>query len=188
MLDIRARYFNWLCDIVDTEHCNYYTKLLNYLFSTYFVQRKSPITDSDRINDAEKLRELYFEGLGIDTSDENVQRLISDSYPRLLEVMVALARRGESQIMHDPEKGDRTSYWFWCMIKSLGLTPYSDSNFRLAEVNDIVEQFLGRRYKANGSGGLFTCEKPEYDMRTLDIWQQMCFWFSEILEKEGFFK
>lgn len=109
----------------------------------------------------------------------------------VLEVLIALAKRGETHIMANVFGfEDRTAYWFWDMIRSLGLLEYTNDKYSTIEVSKIIDSFLRRKYESDGTGGIFVCHAlPEgADMRKIDIWKQMCLRFNEILDKEGYFK
>ena len=177
------RYFNWLCENLNIDaipgvfkYKTLITDLFKVAFKPYFG------LDNDRVKDAMRLRELFCEYAKCDIS------LFQTDPITIFEVMVALAIRGEVHIMSNPDHGDRTAKWFYKMLSSLGLLQYTDDEYRREEVLDILSRFLNHEYEPNGKGGLFECEHPQKDMRTLDIWQQMCFWFDEVLEKEGYFK
>ena len=75
--------------------------------------------------------------------------------------------------MCDPDKGDRTTQWFWSMITSLGLSTMTDYNYNEWLVNDVVTRFLNREYDRNGKGGLFTIRRWDRDARDAEIWHQL---------------
>ena len=75
--------------------------------------------------------------------------------------------------MCDPDKGDRTTQWFWAMITSLGLSSMTDYNYNEWLVNDVITRFLNREYDQNGKGGLFTIRRWDRDARDAEIWHQL---------------
>ena len=75
--------------------------------------------------------------------------------------------------MSNFEIGDRTAIWFWDMIDSLGVLSGDKT------VEAVLEKFLNRQYKKNGEGGLFTVKRSTIDMRTEEIWYQVCWYLSE---------
>jgi hypothetical protein len=155
--------------------------LFEKLYVTPFIAYMD--LDTNRIGDVYTLRDIFAMEFGMDISS------FERNKPSILEVMISLARRGEMHIMSNSEYGDRTGLWFKEMLCSLGLMDYiEDSNYDDNAVNDIISKFLHRKYESNGSGGLFTVSKPPKDMRTTDLYQQMGFWFDEVLEKEGYFR
>ena len=81
-------------------------------------------------------------------------------------------------IMYDPDEGDRTSVCFWEMIHSLGLENMSDAHFNQDYVDDIIFRFMNREYLPNGQGGLFTIDNCDEDLRTVEIWYQLCWYLN----------
>lgn len=68
------------------------------------------------------------------------------------------------------------------MLHSMGLLKYHDDPYYWNEkkVNIIINKFLRRDYREDGSGGLFTFKKPvPDDPRNVEIWWQMNWWVSE---------
>ena len=55
----------------------------------------------------------------------------------------------------------------------------SPSKFDRDYVEDIVQKFLDRKYSRNGDGGLFTVNRSRYDLRSVEIWYQMCWYLDE---------
>lgn len=91
----------------------------------------------------------------------------------VLEMILSLAIICEESIMDDPEYGNRTSQWFWSMLRSLGVGNMDDSHYDFDKVDFIVRRFLDRKYMPDGRGGLFTIRNCEEDMRDVEIWYQM---------------
>lgn len=83
--------------------------------------------------------------------------------------------------MDDPDIGDRTGKWFWGMVENLGLIFMTDSRFDRRYTEERIDIFLDREYESNGDGGLFTAEHCREDMRTVEIWYQMCWYLDDIL-------
>jgi hypothetical protein len=98
----------------------------------------------------------------------------------VLEMMVALAVRCEETIMDDPGYGDRTSQWFWRMINNLGLGSMTDRRFDKYYVEDVVSDFLNRRYSPDGRGGLFTIRGCDSDLRRVELWIQLLWYLNTI--------
>ena len=99
----------------------------------------------------------------------------------VLEMLIALAMRCEEHIMDDPDIGNRTGQWFWSMITNLGLGSMTDAKFDRVKINHVILIFLDRKYKPNGEGGLFTVRNCPRDLRTIEIWYQMCWYLDDIL-------
>ena len=163
-------YFEWLLEIVcEGKYMKrlQYRRLLGWLYKTEFVY-VLPI-DSSRAEDGLDLRVRF--------GDPD----ITNKPCSVLEVMVALAIRCEEHIMANQELGDRTGKWFWGMVGNLGLDQMSDFSFDPEYVDFVISKFLFREYDPSGKGGLFTVKDPREDMRTVDIWCQMCWYLSEII-------
>jgi hypothetical protein len=155
-----------------------YTRLLQFLFEKDF--RWSLKLDSNRSEDGKELRNRFCYEYGI--SKEAERELYGPC--SVLEMMVAMAIIAEDHVMSDPEIGDRTSYWFWCMIKSLGLSEMNDYSFDRGYVDFVVERFLDRKYEPNGKGSIFTVENPRQDMREVELWYQMMWFLDCVIKKE----
>lgn len=83
--------------------------------------------------------------------------------------------------MANPELGDRTSQWFWGMITNLGLGGMSDEWFDMWRADIVIGRFLHRQYAPNGRGGLFTVRDRDRDLRTVEIWYQLCWYLDSIV-------
>lgn len=167
-------YFEWLCRKVckTTTKINRYSQLLETLHSIEFIYY-IPM-DANRLRDGEDLRYRFARRFGVEPT------FLSDSCS-VLEMLVALAIRCEEQIMDDPEKGNRTSIWFWEMIENLGLHHMTNDNYNEQVVRDVIDCLLERRYDPDGTGGLFTINNCRYDLRKVEIWYQMCWYLNYIL-------
>lgn len=167
------KYFEWLCakiGIKDVKKSDYKTLLIAlYLKKFYFM---NPM-DDNRAEDGKELRLLYLE-------EEKLPKgtSVPDEQCRLLELFVGFAMRIERDILHDDKKGDRTSKWFWEMMKNLGLEYYRDSyilgeGHHEAEIDHILDVFLDRKYQKNGKGGLFPLRHTKKNQREVELWYQM---------------
>ena len=139
--------------------------LIDYLMETQFVW--SVANDDNRATDGIDLRYEYGKGAGWEGPCS------------VLEMMIALAQRIENNIMGEPGEEDQTYFWFWEMIKNLGLYTYDDSHFGYATVDYIVQNWLMRKFRADGIGGAFPLRYPAEDQRGVEIWFQMCNWLNE---------
>ena len=83
--------------------------------------------------------------------------------------------------MDDPKIGNRTQQWFWTMITNLGLGDMYDSRFDRRYVKKVVDKFLNREYSPDGDGGLFRIRNCDEDLRTVEIWTQLCWYLDSIL-------
>lgn len=164
---MNSEYFEWLCSKIDTERIGLYGKLLRFLFTEPFFSI-IPM-DENRAADGEYLRYIFAEEKGYPQAE--VAYYIDNRSCSILEMMVALSDKIEG-IMFEIDS-DRTYLWFWDMVRSLGLIPYTNDYFDKDEVEYIIDRFINRRYKPNGYGGLFTVPDYDGDLRSLEIWDQM---------------
>lgn len=174
--DVNNEYFEWLYDLAcKHRYSNHisYKKLLSYLHSKEF--RYSMLMDKNRADDGLDLRYRYVYECDLMPGTE----MRIDGPCSVLEMMMALAIKCE-ELMDDPCIGDRTRQWFWGMITNMGLGPMDDSRFDKSYVVDIVERFLDRDYEPDGCGGLFTVRDCNCDLRTVEIWHQLCWYLDTI--------
>lgn len=166
--------FEWISELMG---CTNHKRLLRTLFEMEFV----PIMEMDdnRVYDGVKVRYEFGEVHNIPRSE--IDDPLDQNVCSVLEMMVGLAMRIESSIMDDVDFGDRTSMWFWMMIKSLGLYIETDDRIDDHFVRDVISRFIDREYEHTGVGGLFTVNNTEKDMTQLEIWDQMCLFFDSIL-------
>ena len=169
MHDLSERYFNHLVGLVGEYDHRY---LLLALYRTDYVW-EYPL-DQNREQDGIELRFHYAEKFGIDY--RYLEHELGTKPCSVLEMIIALALRIENEYMANDIYDDRTGHWFWNMINSLGLLTYSDNNFDLDKVEEIVFKFLHHQYLPNGAGGLFYMPQPDMDMRKAQIWDQMNHW------------
>ena len=164
-MSVTNEYFSWLLDSIETSYIDTreYSKLLFYLFDKEFVWLIP--NDSNRALDAMELRYEFLKG----GSDPEL-----DSRPcSVLEVLVRLSIDWEHEITYDFKKGDRSSKWFWVMLNNLGLLEYTDFEFDLGCVDEIVEIWLNRSYQKNGKGGIFPVKNGNVDQTKVEIWLQL---------------
>ena len=176
---IRNDYFNWLYDIA----CgNRYAEQISYrklLMRLHAINFKYTITrDRNRGADGKGLR--YRFGMLHDEYSQDLIAVALEGPCSVLEMMLALAIRCEEDTMDDPNMGNRTGQWFWGMVRNLGLSSMSDERFDKAVVDEIISRFLARRYEPDGKGGLFTVKNCDRDMRTVEIWHQLCWYLDSI--------
>ena len=175
--ELNESYFEWLCCLVENEEYSggrSYTKLFRYLHETEFIY--SIPMDANRFEDGVDLRYRFAYEHGHD--NRIVALYLDDRACSVLEMMAALSLKCEEHIMYDPELGDRTGEWFWGMFKSMKLDSMDDTHFDEEYVKQTVAKCLERRYTKNGKGGFFTIPKCPCDLRTTDIWRQLC-WYME---------
>ncbi len=171
---LERAYFRWLCDIVGAnvigDPCKKYERLLAVLHEIDFSYTMA--MDANREEDGTNLRYRYGYEHGVEPVE--ITAVIDNRPCSILEMMAALALRVEETIMIDEDAGDRTSYWFWYMVDSLGLTDETDDDFDERHVRIAIRHFLDHDYCPDGTGGLFKVDGYSGDMRDIDIWHQMC--------------
>lgn len=173
---VQTDYLNWMYELMCEGRfakAISYKRLFMFLHDTeftWFVEH-----DENRAADGISLRRRYC----LDNNCIDLQHYL-DGPCSVLEMMIALAIREES-IMCDPDRGDRTSQWFWGMINSLGLGAMYDHNFDEQLAIDIIVRFLDREYSPNGKGGLFTIRGWNRDARYAEIWHQLMAYLNTIV-------
>jgi hypothetical protein len=161
-LHLHPDYHIWLCNIVASNRGHYDNR---NLFKKLAEQEFYSLihNDENRLEDGLNLRDVF--------AGNNYVKFFGPC--SVLEMLVALAIRIE-EILKDPEKGDRTTDWFWGMITNLGLKEDDDNIANQDYVNTIILiTFLERRYSPTGEGGLFPLRYPEQDQRGIEIWYQL---------------
>lgn len=175
-------YFEWLLSKIKATDSNYRHLLM-------LMSRKDfhyiLLMDANRYQDGISLRYQFGYECGI--PDLEVEHYLdTDRECSVLEMMIALAIRTETDTMYNSMYGDRTYIWFWDMVRSLGLIGYTDENsWNTYMVDYILEQFMDHNYLEDGRGGLVTIDPPPADMRTVDIWTQINWKLNEYLAEYG---
>ncbi len=176
--ELKDAYFEWMYQLVFDER---YSRRLSYrklLYQLHQIEFTYMIPmDGNRSEDGVDLRYRFGLEAGYDSSE--ISAYLDNRVCSVLEMMIALAIRCEEHIMDDPDIGNRTGQWFWNMVVSLGLGSMNDTKFDRDYVNTVIQRFLNRQYKRNGEGGLFTVDHCRYDLRTVEIWYQMCWYLDE---------
>jgi hypothetical protein len=186
------QYFSWLIQLIsnpidgfDYEYwMTHYRLLLRHLYLTDFVATIA--MDENRAVDGLYLRELYAD----ETGDERVVDCCAQNECSMLEMMVALARRIENDIMdqNGPE-GNRVYFWFNQMLVNSGLSEFDESegmpNFDLFD--SYIDTIINHRYGCDGSsGGLFYVDYiPERDFRETELWWQVQIWIRKYYDFES---
>ena len=178
--DLISDYFEWLYSIVEKKrHPDQasFRKLLMHLHNIEF--KYSILRDQNRAEDGMDLRYRYAISNGYSDSANTVMDILEGPCS-VLEMMVALSIRCEENIMDDPNVGDRTSQWFWGMIVNLGLGSMTNDRYDRRYVDDVIFRFLDRDYDPDGKGGLFRIRQCDRDLRTVEIWYQLCWYIDSI--------
>jgi hypothetical protein len=183
--ELRNRYFNWMCQLVcDNKYYKKtsYKRLLSYLYNRDFVYIID--MDGNRAEDGVDLR--YRFSYEFKYPQPMVASFLDNKPCSILEMMIALAFRCEEHIMNNPAIGDRTGHWFWNMMDNLGIDRMTDSNYDENSLDRIILTFLNREYGRNGEGGLFKIRRNNRDLRSVEIWHQMCWYLDDVLERRDF--
>lgn len=181
--NLNELYFKWICSIIfpDEQLRNNYMNVLRLLYDTTFEYILA--LDENRQKDGIDLRYHFSYACKIPFD------IVSISFDRnscsILEMMTALAKRCEEDIMSDLIHGDRTHEWFLIMFNNLGLYNYTDESWNVNsyyEVKNILRKFMFREYNSDGTnGGLFIYHNPAYDLRNMQLWDQMGLCMNEII-------
>lgn len=163
-------YLKWLySQVVATRTKNptrAYWRLLRQLFKTEFVWIIS--NDDNRVEDGRELRIEFLRDTGIEVTEEWMELGCS-----FLEMLIALSRHIAFEVEGTDKEGT-PKYWFWEMLKNIGLKDCRDSvdisELRIAE---IVNAVIYRTYAPNGKGGLFPRCNADQDQRTVELWYQL---------------
>lgn len=174
---IGNEYFEWMYNLVCGKKFSKKTSFRYLLEMLHDIEFKYSIPkDQNRAEDGIDLRYRFAR---LQDCEDMLDYL--DGPCSVFEMMVALSVRCEETIMDDPSVGDRTGQWFWGMIVNLGLGSMTDNRFDRDYVEDVISTFLDREYEPDGKGGLFTVEDCIYDLRTVEIWHQMCWYLDNFL-------
>lgn len=179
--ELNFRYLDWIYDTVCNDkysNRNTYRMLFEYLYNKEFYYILP--MDGNRAEDGVNLRYRFGREEGY--PDSVIASYLDNRPCSVLEMMIALSLRCEDHIMDNPDLGNRVGQWFWEMIVTLGLGHMNDQNFNRAYADEVIDIFLERKYKRNGEGGLFKINDRTKDMRTIDIWYQMCYYLDDVLE------
>lgn len=170
--DLVEEYKDWLFDIIRfDDYCDRYERLLLYLSGRQFTWLVDH--DENRAEDGFALRWKF--------SDEDFWTGRLPSRCSVLEMMIALSMRCED-VVYDPDEGDRVADWFWEMVCNLGLMCMDNAHFDRGYCDEVIDDFLLRRYGRDGYGGLFSTRNPKINMRKSEIWYQMNTWIEENFE------
>ena len=177
-MNIFDSYKEWLLSLIPYQSISAekYTKLINHLHSKEFEW----VIDMDRNRAIDGISLRYRFAWNKNVGYEEIDISFDNVPCSIFEMMVALAKRCEENIMLDSDYGDRTGYWFWEMVANMHLGRYDDDNYDAEEVEEIVDRMLFRLYSPNGDGGLFTVNNGK-DMRREEIWCQLMGHLHEIL-------
>lgn len=157
-------YFQWLCKKIKDYSYHDRENLLWYLYKKDFYGHLP--NDDNRVADAINLRD-HFEA----ENDTYISDILRRKPASMLEMLISLAERMDYEL-YDPNKR-QVEKWFNILIENLGLSDDYENN------DLIIDIFIKRKYKADGTGGLFPLKKPGRDQRKIEIWYQLHQWLAE---------
>ena len=173
-IDIKKEYFTHLVEmVVDKKHPKVdYIPLLDLLHSLKFEW--SIDMDANRAADGTFLREKWLDSEGL----YDYLYEFDDEKASVLEVLIGIADRLEFQVGNIME-GYFLNERFWELLRNLDIEKYSAGNYKPLNIKEKVRNWMLRRYKRNGLGGIFPVKKCEFDMREMQIWDQMSVYIEE---------
>jgi hypothetical protein len=163
-------YFLWLCRLIENQDKHNYFILLEKLHHIDFEWTVP--NDDNRESDGIELRDRYIDAYGLGF----YERITLGQHCSVLEMMISISERMEDIMLDEYDESYTIDYWFWELIKNLGLYEYYDeSNIDYFEYNIEVKVYtmLRREYNYNGLGGLFPLKNCTDDQRNIEIWYQM---------------
>lgn len=165
-MSLEELYFGWLYDQVCGEDDSH-TKLLRAMHQVIF--RYSMAMDENRAVDGMELRErfIYEEELPWD------DRLYLSGPCSVLEMLIALAYRCEIEIMDNKKYGNRTTKWFWEMLKNLDIDWMTNDRFDSDILEKRLHVWMSRKHGPHGEGAIFYIPNCTEDLRSVEIWYQL---------------
>ena len=176
MTDIQDLYLRWLeyrCGLSKSDNPAETFHMLFWALQSVEFYSIIP-RDDNRAEDGKELRQEFI-GDYPELSGKDLSQI--DKGPcTFLEMMVGLAKRIDFEQSRQNET-NKTGYWFFEMIRNLGLDSYNDaffiqSNGKMA-VKNAARKVIDRTFEPDGSGGLFPLKHPRVDQRSVEIWYQM---------------
>lgn len=150
---VDTEYYQWLLDQIDYYEGDGFDEALEIMFETPF-EWDIP-NDDNRAEDGIGLRAIFMEEENWHTEP------LFEKECNTLEMFVALAMRIENDIMWDGET-DRTSEWFWIMIRNMGIKRGDLPGY----VYGKLEDFMHHR------GGVTPFPLREKGKKACEIWFQ----------------
>lgn len=190
--EIESEYFRWLCDLVGINNeANSYYILADLLHKREFYSIMA--NDDNRAEDGKYLRELFcdevywrYENEVFRNRQVKPNALVLDclSGPcSMFEMLIALAKRVEDDILFEPDRDGKLKLIFWKMIENLGFLELSDDHFYdengSEKCDKTLDILLNRKYSKDGKGGLFPLRRTKIDQREVEIWYQMASYLEE---------
>lgn len=170
---LNSDYHRWLIGLVSPSGglISGYDLLLDFLDTTIFYSVVA--NDENRAYDGLDLRLDFCDEYGL---DYDIFEGIRDECT-VFEMMVALAKRMEDDILGDPDLENRTYLWFQYMIDGLELPKMDDEHFDLSYCEDILWHFLNRKPRFGKDVLLFKYHSTKNFKNgisnSVEIWYQM---------------
>lgn len=162
-------YFEWLLDKVcdDNHHRVDYRSLLEALWRRKYDY--IPVfMDKNRASDGLALRGIFNScNLGQKLSPDEMSMTVT-----VLEVLIALSMRIETDILCDSNVGNRTAVWFWTIMENMDLHVMDERRFDEYYIDQVLDKFVKRTYGPNGEGGPFYIPYSVKDLRQVELWKQ----------------
>lgn len=170
---MEQRYFNWLCSQVATARYRLrYSKLLTKL---YFADYEWTIpNDANRADDGMGLRYLFAQEN--DYSEAEMECTMAQKQCCVLEMMVALVIRCESDYLGNPDVVDHKMSVFMEMLKSMDIHTMENDVYNDGIVENALVKFMSHQYSPDGKGSIFYVPQAAIDMRKEELWSQMNQW------------
>ena len=131
---------------------------MKHLYNTRFVY------DDMDYNRAEDALEVKLDGL---------------NEPNFLEFLVSLVIRFVDDKIYNIDEYNQKLHVFLELLVNLNLLQYTDDVYIKEEIDEKLDKFMYRKYKYDGSGGLFPLKNPIENQRKTDIWTQMNSYINE---------
>lgn len=166
--DLWWEYMDFLCDRIGFNKKIYY-KLIKHLHSVPFKASRSSSRDINRIDDGLYQRRYFFRSKGLVGAD--FEALCS-----VFEMLCALSCRMSSDYLgYDVDGYENIDIIFMFFIKNLGLDRYDGEldPSDIAEIDEILDDFMDRNYDDDGVGSLFCIGRSVRGYKNMEIWEQM---------------
>ena len=169
--DLMDRYFEWLMNEVKGT---YYDELLLKLYSLPFDVPEDDM-DHSRMMDGLKLRDIF-----VRETRNNYE--VPSKTCSFLEMLIAMAKRLDDQVLYEVKFGDRSVDWFWMFIDNMDMSDATNEHWNLHWDKYVYNRYckiMKRLYAPNGKGGIFIVLREGVDCREVDLWRQLMWWTSE---------
>lgn len=159
-------YITWLygqvLDVNETRPSRSYWGFVRQLYTKEFVWLVP--NDDNRIEDGKALRAEFIEGSDIPYVDESWLDLGCS----MMELLIGLSRRLSFQAEGEP------LWWFWKLVENTGHMAKPDTYpYPSADLDQMLEDIIWRKYDYNGRGGLFPLNYAVKDQREQELWYQL---------------